>query len=56
VLLLREGVAGLHGAAVEAFVEPTHALLGASVGKRFGLNTAAGHLLNTIIANRRGCA
>jgi hypothetical protein len=53
VLLLSEGVARLHCAAVEAFVEPAHALFGAAVSKRFGLDTAAGHFLNAIIADRR---
>lgn len=56
VKLLSEGVAGGNRATIQPFAEPGHALLGASVGKGFRLDAAAGHLLDMIVANGGSCA
>ena len=48
----RGGVAHLRVAALESAVQPPHALLRRAVRERFRVHTAAGHLLDPVVADR----
>src|SRR5947209_13991187 len=48
-LSLREGIAGVGGAAVEAGAEPARAVRCRPVGERLGRHPAAGHLLEPVV-------